>query len=99
MKYKRRPEKLGFPRSSFPFELKGHEIHLLHNDAYIKADDRIQIHLTLHCPRCDEEHTVRGRLPPEVEDYNYRAAVAKFLVLGHFNYDCSGRKHHTYYGS
>lgn len=92
-------EKYGFPRSFFPVNWANHEIHLLHNDAHETVDNRFQIHLTLHCPRCDEEHTVRGRLPPEFEDYNYRAALAKLTVLGAFNYECGGNKNHTYYGS
>jgi len=91
-------EEYGFPRSFFPVEWAGHEIHILHNDAHETVDDRFQVHLTLHCPRCDEEHTVRGRMPPEVEDYNYRSALAKLTVLGYFKHKCNGRSNHTYYG-
>lgn len=84
-------EKFGFPRTSFPVKWAGHEIFLLHNDAHTTADDRFQIHLTLYCSLCDEENTVRGRLTPEFEDYNYRSALAKLLVLSYFVEECGCR--------
>lgn len=92
-------EALGFPRSFFPVDLAGHEVHLLHNDAHETVDGRLQLHLTLHCPRCDSEKTVRGRLPPEIRDHTERAAAAKLIALGYFKEDCknSGNRH-TYYG-
>jgi hypothetical protein len=37
-------------------------------------------------------------MPPEVEDYNYRSALAKLTVLGYFKHKCNGRSNHTYYG-
>lgn len=92
-------EELGFARSFFPVEYSGHEVHLLHNDAHETVDGRLQLHLTLHCPKCDSEHTVRGRLPPEVIDFEYRAALAKLVALGWFDDDCTARSNHrTYYG-
>jgi len=91
-------EACGFPRGFFPAELAGHEIHLLHNDAHETVDGRFQLHFTLHCPRCDDDYTIRGRVPPEFERYNYIAALVKLTALGYFKNECSGRPHHTYYG-
>lgn len=57
-------EELGFRRDSFPLYYNGHEIWLLQNDARVTVDDRLQVHFTLYCNYCDEEHTLRGRAPP-----------------------------------
>jgi len=78
------PESFGFRRDSFPLEYNGHRIHLLHNDAYVLDDERLQVHFTLYCSECDSEFTLRGRSnawdgwsPQHLQD-------AKVLILGPF---------------
>jgi len=89
---------MGFKRSMFPYNFRDHELHLLHNDASETVDGRLQLHLTLHCPKCDSEQVVRGRLPKEVRDYNYRAALAKFITLGYFAKHCDQKYRNSYHG-
>lgn len=88
----------GFDRRHFPIRYRGHEIHVLHNTASKTVDSRLRLHLTLHCPKCDEESVVRGRLPPEYYRYEYRAALAKFAALSHFADTCDAKMNYSYHG-
>jgi len=89
---------MGFKRSMFPFNFRDHELHLLHNDATETVDGRLQLHLTLHCPKCDSEQVLRGRLPKDTTDYSYRAALAKLITLGHFIEPCDQKYRNSYHG-
>jgi hypothetical protein len=68
----------------------GHELHILRNEAYVDDENRLRLHLLMECPICEDECSVRGRLPDDFDDYNYRAALAKLVLIGYFNEPCDG---------
>lgn len=97
-KHLNKVERYGFFRDAFPVYYKDHEIHLLKNDAHETIDGRLQIHLTLHCPRCGDENVVRGRLPPTLTNPHQVIIGAKALALSKFTEQCTIGPNHTYFG-
>lgn len=81
-------EKYGFDRLDLPLDFYGHSLVSLENTGHITIDGRLSFHLTLYCTRCGEEHTVRGRLPPE-QSSERKMAYIKLAVLGRFIDGCS----------
>lgn len=77
-----------FRHSTFPFRWKGHSVLPLRDSIYVSEEDRLFVHLVLYCDNCEDEHSVRGHLPPSHTDYDYWAATAKFIALGKYNYEC-----------
>ena len=77
-------EECGFPRKAFPLKYNEHHLELLHNDAHALTDYRMQVHLTLYCPKCDESNTIRGRMPSDIENPSEYLKIMKLAVFGPF---------------
>jgi hypothetical protein len=89
MRYDKR-DMLGFEQSNFPKSIGPHDsVYLLHNIAIVSADDRLFLRLSTECTDCGTEKKIRTRLPYEINDYNYRAALAKLCIIsGYIMEDC-----------
>jgi hypothetical protein len=90
-------EEYGFNRHEFPITFREHKLYLLENVAEETVDNRLRLHITIHCPRCDNEQVIRGRLPPEYNRHEYRAALAKLAALGYFSDECESRPNHIHH--
>ena len=91
-------ERYGFRRREFPQEFRGHRLILLDNTGTMTIDERLAFHLTLHCTRCKEEKTIRGRLPPNQSSED-KSAYLKLAALGGFKRECDKYDRKVYYGS
>lgn len=80
-------EEYGFDRRSFPVDFYGHHLTILYNDCCEHPETIGGIyHLGLHCPRCDEDAIVRGRLP--MEDWVEYVPLVKWLLFSEFGHRC-----------
>jgi hypothetical protein len=59
------------------------------------VDERLAFHLTLHCTRCKQEQTIRGRLPPEQSEEG-KMAYMKLATLGAFRDGCEKANRKVY---
>jgi len=91
-------ERYGFRRGLFPQDFRGHRLVLLDNEGRMTVDDRLAFHLTLHCTRCKQEQTIRGRLPPK-QSSERKMAYMKLATLGGFRDTCPEASRKVYYGS
>lgn len=89
MSHSPQSEAYGFPRSYFPLSWRGHDIILLTNNGHITVDDRLEIHINLHCKRCESDSIVRWRFSDEYSEYEWAAALSKLLVLHRFSEECN----------
>lgn len=77
-------EKYGFPRGAFAFELNEHVFRIIENKLYIDDDERLRVHLTLHCSHCNEKETVRNRFPYGYPNVDEAVGYCKMMVLAKF---------------
>lgn len=86
----RQSEKYAFRRSYFPLSWRGHDILLLENNGHVTVDDRLEMHINLHCKWCESDSIIRWRFSDEYSEYEWAAALSKLLVLHGFSEECNG---------
>jgi len=86
--FSRNTSELAYPPDLFPLSYKSHSLVPLQNDLFVDDENRVKVHLTLHCGNCYQNTTVRGHLPRECTDYNRIAALSKMATLGGFVHPC-----------
>lgn len=86
--FSRNTDELAYPPDLFPLSYKSHSLVPLQNDAFVDSEERLKIHLTLHCGNCYQSTTIRGHLPPSCTNYNTVAAISKIAAIGGFIQPC-----------
>jgi hypothetical protein len=82
-----RVEKYGYNRDNFPCTYKGHELHILSNDAYIDTDERLLFDFTLYCRKCERERGLSGRLSNNCQDRMAAVVGAKVVCFDTFKFE------------